>query len=652
MSSRPGWVRSRKAVQALALVAFVGLFVLTQRDGVPGDLANVPMRLDPLLMLGASLAGRAVVVGAVLALATLALTLLFGRAWCGWLCPLGTVLDLVPGKPGRRPHLAVPESWRRVKYVLFLLILFAALLGNQTLLFLDPLAIFFRTLAAAVWPALDRIATSVEDVLVQIPGLDGPVSSVDAVVRPVLLPANPVSYQDAFLVASFFVGLLALNAFASRFWCRYLCPLGGFLGLISRVALFRRAATASCSGCGLCEEDCPTGTIDPARDYASDPAECTVCMKCTESCPLGAVKFKPALAWPKAGRTTRTRRELLLALGAAAAGIALFRSNLFAKRESPFLLRPPGSRESNADVVALTSCTRCSECVRVCPTGAIQPAFLQAGLEGMGTPVLVPRLGTATTPATPAARFARLRPSRCSAWRTSSGRSSARPSSTRTAAWPGPTTSPASSARRCARCPTRPSSSRSRISGGRTEPRSGCSCRTSSGTSASAAGSASTGVPSAATPPSASISRRWRLRSRPGARAAGRGPAIDSFLISHQTDTRQLPPWRAAPRANAMTGSPRFHAQIGLARGRVGVRGPSAAARGPSTPAGCRRHVNPESLGHAAARWRPRCRAAPRRAGPRRRPAAAPAAPRVAPPAISGQTEGADTRFGGLAPLM
>ena len=392
MPSRPGWVASRKAVQALALVAFIGLFLLSRRDGLPGDLANVPMRLDPLLVGAASLAGRALVVGSVLALATLVLTLVFGRAWCGWLCPLGTVLDLVGSRRGRG-GAAVPEGWRKAKYLLFFLILFAAIIGNQTLLFLDPLAIFFRTLSAAVWPALDRVVTASEDLLYQVPGFDGPISWLETVIRPALLPAEPVSYQDALLVGAFFVALLALNVFAPRFWCRYLCPLGGFLGLISRVSIFRRQVTGTCTPCKLCAAACPTGTIDPAKGYASDPAECTVCMNCLGDCRRGAVKFRPALSLPEGRPYDPRRRELLVAFGAAAVGLALFRSDLLAKRESPFLLRPPGSREGNPDVVALTNCTRCSECVRVCPTGAIQPAVLQAGLQGLGTPVLVPRLG-------------------------------------------------------------------------------------------------------------------------------------------------------------------------------------------------------------------------------------------------------------------
>jgi ferredoxin len=85
--------------------------------------------------------------------------------------------------------------------------------------------------------------------------------------------------------------------------------------------------------------------------------------------------------------------DALVAAGAVAVGVALFRSDMLAKRESPFLLRPPGARENNYDVVSLTRCTRCNECLRACPTSALQPAVFEAGLEGFATPVLVPRLG-------------------------------------------------------------------------------------------------------------------------------------------------------------------------------------------------------------------------------------------------------------------
>jgi ferredoxin len=83
------------------------------------------------------------------------------------------------------------------------------------------------------------------------------------------------------------------------------------------------------------------------------------------------------------------RRHLLTALGASVAGVGLFQSNLLADRDHSRLIRPPGARENNL----LNKCIRCGECNRACPTSAIQPAVTEAGLEGLWTPVLVPRAG-------------------------------------------------------------------------------------------------------------------------------------------------------------------------------------------------------------------------------------------------------------------
>ena len=383
------WITARKVVQYLTLIIFLALFLLSARGGLAGNLINFPMRLDPLVMLSHLLASRTFLVGSSLALFTIILTLVFGRAWCGWLCPLGTTLDIFSLKRWRGKRQEPPETWRSVKYALLLTILVAAFFGNLTLLVFDPLTIIFRALTVSIWPAVDQIVTVIESSLYNIPFMAGTISTVDGVLRPVILPPEPVYYRDAVLFGAVFLGVVLLNLAAPRFWCRYLCPLGGMLGLISKLALFRREVGEDCKGCVLCKQVCPTGTIDPEMGYASDPSECTMCLDCLEVCPRSSIAFTPGLKLAEWHSYDPNRRQALVAFGSTIAALALFRSSALTKRETPHLIRPPGARENNL----LSKCVRCAECMRACPTSGLQPAVTEAGLEGFWTPVLIPRLG-------------------------------------------------------------------------------------------------------------------------------------------------------------------------------------------------------------------------------------------------------------------
>jgi ferredoxin len=379
----------RRTVQGLALAAFVVLFVWSRRGGWPPSLVNVALRLDPLAMLGHLLSSRTVLFSSSLALLVLLLTLVRGRMWCGWLCPLGTVLDLLSLRWWRRRRQAPPESLRKLKYGLLLTMLLAALFTNLTLMISDPLTILFRTLSVSVWPAVDQVVTVAEATLYKAPTLRSLVSSFDGLVRPRVLPAQPAYYRYTFLYAAVFLGIVALNVVSSRFWCRHLCPLGALLGLVSKISFKRRQVNDLCRQCNACVGVCPTGAIDAERGYASDPGECTVCLECLEACPYGAIEFSWQLTPAEWQSYDPSRRQALAAFGAALAGVALARSGLNAFREHRRLLRPPGARENNL----LAKCIRCGECIRACPTSALQPAVTEAGLEGLWTPVLVPRLG-------------------------------------------------------------------------------------------------------------------------------------------------------------------------------------------------------------------------------------------------------------------
>jgi polyferredoxin len=432
-------------VQILALLLFLYLFAAaTFMNPMPG-LADLFYRLDPLVALTAMLAGRAFISGLGLAAVTLLLTVVFGRVWCGWLCPMGTTLDLVA--PGRRARRALPrppgERWRAIKYVLLIFLLAAAVFGSQSFLFLDPITLMTRTLANAVWPALRSAIYAVEAFLYQFEFLWGGLDAVhQAMVYPLFRDEGGV-YILAVPVLLFFAGILSLNWIAERFWCRYLCPLGGLLGLFSRVALFRRVVGEQCTGCAACSRRCPTGTINPGQGFASAPAECTVCYDCIEACPRDGVAFHWHLpfakihpagspgASPRAaipGRLASTgeeggdarpitepdpsprqaihgnflpwkpapsqpydpgRREALGAIGAAMLWSALSGVEPIQKRQPADLIRPPGASQTAFEEL----CIRCNECVKICATQGLQPSFLEAGWQNALTPRLVPRLG-------------------------------------------------------------------------------------------------------------------------------------------------------------------------------------------------------------------------------------------------------------------
>ena len=116
--------RLRPWVQALAFILFIVVFVAAGRVSfLPADLF---FRLDPLAALAEMLASRDPV-PAMLGggLVVLVLTVVAGRVWCGWLCPLGTVLDWVPAHKPAPKEADLDHRWRQVKYFLLGLILLA-----------------------------------------------------------------------------------------------------------------------------------------------------------------------------------------------------------------------------------------------------------------------------------------------------------------------------------------------------------------------------------------------------------------------------------------------------------------------------------------------------------------------------------------------
>lgn len=381
------WRRGRQVVQALSLLFFTLLVVYTWRD-VQGILAaDDLMRLDPLAGLGAMLAARRWLVRFVPALVLLGATLILGRFWCGWLCPLGTLIDWTSRDASRdRP---LPKHWHGVKYGLLFIVLFAALWGNLTLMILDPLTIFIRALGTVILPGLHGLITQAERFLYRVPALWGPVDAVDALLRGPILSAEQPLYIGTLLTSAMFGGVLALNWITQRAWCRYFCPLGGLLSLVSRASWLKRKRSAACAYCGACEEPCRMGAIDINSAHGVDSGECVLCLDCAVGCAQGAVSFGGDWHIERGQPYDPTRRQALGALGISLGGLALLKVPPAAEQPDPYRLRPPGAEEKHL----LSTCMRCGACLRACPSHGLQPSLTEAGIEGLATPILVPRLG-------------------------------------------------------------------------------------------------------------------------------------------------------------------------------------------------------------------------------------------------------------------
>jgi MauM/NapG family ferredoxin protein len=379
------WVWTRRIVQTLFLLIFLYLLFITVQ-GVTGRMPNdLFFFLDPLNGITSMLASRSWIAPMMLGVITIVLAVAFGRAWCGWICPMGTILDWTPSRRNRK-NPEISPVWSQGKYFLLFAVVIGAALGGLALNVLDPITLLFRTIASVILPGLNWAIEGTESWLYGFQALRPAVDWVDGVLRGWLLNSQPFYLANIALLV-FFAVVLGLNAVRSRFWCRYLCPLGALLALISRVAFIRhRVNTDKCISCRKCSSICPTGAISPEKDFSADMSECTVCLSCVEGCPTGAISFgrnrKPLF------QQDRTRRRFLYSLGAAAVTAAFIRFIPAIAKTTERQVRPPGSSEASL----YSQCIRCGECMKVCPTGVIQPSPA-AGETKLWTPVLKTRPG-------------------------------------------------------------------------------------------------------------------------------------------------------------------------------------------------------------------------------------------------------------------
>lgn len=381
---------ARRICQGIFLLVFLFLFLQTESKG--NDELGYPVKIfldfDPLIFLTTMLSAHTAEKLFYLSLALVAATILFGRFFCGWICPLGTLNNLAGAVRKRQTH--APADWHRIKYLILVFLLVSAVFTMQITGFVDPLSLLIRSLALSIYPLFNAGINSAFDLFYEI-GIEGSgTESLYRMLRKSVLAFNQPEFRQASFIGALFLVVLALNLREWRFWCRYLCPLGAFLGICSRYSLLRRSVSEDCTSCGACAGVCQ-GNAAPDQKGNWRGSECLYCWNCDDVCPQNAVSFG-FVGKKQQSAMDIGRRNILLAGLSGVVTVPLLRTSGYAAEESahPLLIRPPGAHPERD---FLERCIKCGECMKVCITNGLQPAFLEAGLEGMWSPLLVPRMG-------------------------------------------------------------------------------------------------------------------------------------------------------------------------------------------------------------------------------------------------------------------
>jgi ferredoxin len=364
---------SLKFIRQLYGVFFFVLFILlilaTDFRHLKGYEVNLFLKIDPLIGLGTLLTSWTLYRGLALSLIIIILTLFLGRFFCSWICPFGVLNQWISNLFNRRRpaddyNINLYRRIYTLKYYILVGLLVLGLAGTLQIGLFDPLSLFTRTVSMTVLPAVHLFTGTIY--------------------------VKSTIYHGGVLIAIIFVVIIFLNRFITRLWCRLLCPLGAMLGLLSRFSILRIWRDVDkCTDCMKCLRYCHGG-CNPHSEIVY--SECHLCMNCIEDCPEGAIHYglkrqnSSIHMYPDLNR-----RRLVETALATVVLYPVMRSTVSAATTSePLVIRPPGSLMEKD---FLKRCIKCGECMRVCPTNAIQPSLLEAGFEGLWSPILINRIG-------------------------------------------------------------------------------------------------------------------------------------------------------------------------------------------------------------------------------------------------------------------
>lgn len=387
--------RSRRILQIIFLSFFFFLFLRARYPYEVNLHSDLFLRFTPLAPLFYFIDSLHLPFFFWPALLILILTPFLGRFFCGWVCPLGTSLDIfsrIFGSPNNRKSTKWVK-FRWVKFGVLTAAIIAALLSLNIWGYFDPLGIFTRMVTGLFYPFFTFIVEKSLLGVAQIPFLENIAYSIYDPFKDIVMPENQPHFMGIFGILLLAGAIFGAEKLSRRFWCRNLCPAGALLGLLSQFRIFERVVSSSCPVCNKCQVDCKMNAIPEGDIPHTSKVECIQCFNCADQCPpkfksiTYRFKVKPYHTVPDF-----SRRQFIGSMATGVASLSVIGLGFPHKTESGRVIRPPGALP---EPEFLDRCIRCLECVRMCESNGrcLQPSGLEWSILDLWTPVAKMREG-------------------------------------------------------------------------------------------------------------------------------------------------------------------------------------------------------------------------------------------------------------------
>ena len=388
-------VRARRFSQIIFLLFFFILFLKARYPYNDSLSADLFLRFSPLIPLFDFIQNLSLSWLFWPAILILFLTVFLGRFFCGWICPLGTTID-ISSKVVKSPSNRISIKFDKLRYLKFGILIAAVLLAFFSInlwSYFDPLSIFNRALTVTLYPLGTLVSESFLLGITNIAFLEDPAYWLYDWYKAIIMPENQAFVQQIFWITLFFLAILGMEKLSRRFWCRYLCPAGAWLGFLSQFRFYERIVGDACPVCNKCQVECKMNAIPEGDVSYTSKIECIECFNCGSLCPPKKKSITYRWRWkPYHTKVDIERRQFITTTAASFVSLGLLSVGIHNREKEERLIRPPGSLPEDE---FLNRCIRCMECVRICASNGtcLQPESIQNNVLELWTPVALMREG-------------------------------------------------------------------------------------------------------------------------------------------------------------------------------------------------------------------------------------------------------------------